>query len=117
MNQAAVGSTADLSRTRTVTDFVAVFLDRTAGAMGPQSALREAAGAVRARPGGRDLAELVDGAGREGWATTVERLAEMGYQWGSPVLESLAAALRSTDCLRAPMQSYLLACAQAEATR
>lgn len=108
---------SDPSRTRTVTDFVAVFLDRTAAAMGPHSALMAAAGAVRGRPGAAQLEELVGGAARNGWAETLDGLAEMGRQWLSPVLESLAAGLRAGECLRSPMQSYLLACAQAEATR
>jgi hypothetical protein len=102
---------------RTVTDFVAVFLDRTAAAMGVQSALHEAASAVRGRPGGDRLAQVVDGTMRDGWPATVDGLAELGTEWNSPVLASLAVALRSTECLRSPMQAYLLACAQAEATR
>ena len=102
---------------RTVTDFVAVFLDRTAAAMGVQSALREAAAAVRERPGGDRLADIVDGAMRAGWPATVERLDALGAEWDSPVLVSLATALRAAESLRSPMQAYLLACAQAEATR
>jgi hypothetical protein len=102
---------------RTVTDFVAVFLDRTAAAMGVQSAVRHAADAVRDRPGGDRLAAIVDGAMRNGWTPTVEALGQLGSEWSSAVLVSLATALRSAESLHKPMQAYLLACAQAEATQ
>jgi hypothetical protein len=105
------------SPNRTVTDFVAVFLDRTAAAMGVQSALREAAAAVRDRPGGDRLAGIVDGAMRNGWPATVEGLGQLGTEWDAPVLVSLATALRSSEAVHKPMQAYLLACAQAEAIR
>ena len=108
---------SDPSLTRTITDFLAVFLDSTAAAMGVQSALAAAARAVRGRPGAAQLAELVDGTLRHGWAATVDGLADLARRWASPSLESLATALRAGDCLRSPMQSYLLACTMAEATR
>ena len=104
----------DRGRIRTATDFVAAFVNLATGPDGNASALRGAAHAVQG-PGGEDLRVLVDFARWDGWASAIERLSQLATEWGTPVLESLAVALRTSELVREPMRNYLLACAQAEA--
>ena len=108
------GGGGDTGRIRTATDFVAAFVNLAAGQEGNASAVRGAAHAVQG-PGAEDLRVLVDCSRWNGWASAIERLSELATEWGTPVLESLAVALRTNELVREPMRNYLLACAQAEA--
>lgn len=112
--RAAARPAAGPAVTRTVTDFVVAFLDRIAVGGGPWASLREAAAVVQG-PGAGHLLPAIDSGGYTEWEQIRERLSDLAAAWSTPVLESLAVALRGGAGPGKPMQQYLLACAQAEA--
>jgi hypothetical protein len=100
--------------TRTVTDFLVVFLDRVAAGGGPWTSLQDAVAVVRG-PGAADLRAVIDTGRYLEWEQMLDRLGDLGAAWRTPVLASLAVALRRGAWPGQAMRHYLLTCAQAEA--
>lgn len=66
-------------------------------------------------PGAADLRAVIDTGRYTDWERMLDGLGDLAAAWSTPVLESLAIALRRGAWPGKAMQQYLLACAQAEA--